>query len=101
MAGLFELEGERARFAVLTTAADEAVRRVHDRMPLLLARAQLAAWLAAPREQLLAPAPVDIIGTEVSPRVNSVQNDDPSCLEPAPLPAQLRLFDGSSSAKRV
>ena len=32
---------------------------------------------------LLVPASDDLlVGTPVSPRVNSVQNDDPACLEP-------------------
>ena len=99
MAGLYERDRDQLRFTILTTAANDLVAPVHDRMPAILAPEQLDAWLGrtAPSKlrALLKPAPTDwLIATEVSPRVNSVANDDPACLEPPSpkTPKQLRLF---------
>jgi putative SOS response-associated peptidase YedK len=81
------------RFAVLTTAPNRLVREVHDRMPALLTPDEATAWLAAPSQQLLHPAAEGmLVAQEVSTRVNSVRNDDPECLAPAPPgPRQLSL----------
>jgi putative SOS response-associated peptidase YedK len=83
-------------FTILTTDANETVAPVHDRMPVILPRDRLDEWLFVPPEErgrpayakdvrkLLAPAEQGVlIATEVSPRVNSVKNDDAACLEPA------------------
>ena len=46
------------RFVILTTAANESVRPVHDRMPLLLERADLKRWIfdeEAARQLLVRP----------------------------------------------
>jgi putative SOS response-associated peptidase YedK len=59
-------------------------------MPVILDGDAVDYWLD-PREEdadslkaLLAPAPDDVlVKLSVSQRVNSVKNDDPSCLEPA------------------
>jgi putative SOS response-associated peptidase YedK len=87
-AGLYE-EGRGAdggaerRFVVLTTPANALVSPVHDRMPAILSREEAAAWLDAPVQSLLRPAPADLlIATPVSRRVGSVKNDDPDCLRP-------------------
>lgn len=94
LAGLFEPpEGERGhpRFVVLTTAANEDVAPIHDRMPVLLSREEIEPWLAG----AFAPGPIPagaLIATPVSTRVNSVRNDDPSLIEPAPPPSQLSLL---------
>lgn len=94
MAGLFEppaTEGAPPRFIVLTTAANQDVEAIHDRMPVLLSAEEFEAWLAG--EHTPGPVPAGtLIATPVSPRVNSVRNDDPSLLEPAPPPRQLKLF---------
>mgnify|MGYP000520355013 CR=1 FL=1 len=103
-AGLYEESSEgcaaggpKRRFVVLTTAPNELVRPVHDRMPAILSADEAAAWLAAPSQALLHPAPEDLLQARpVSPRVNSVKNDDPDCLTPAapmaPSAKQLALF---------
>ncbi len=85
-AGLsFEHQGERS-FVILTTAANDLLRRVHDRMPALLSRGAAEAWLARPDEALLIPAPEGtLVSREVSEQVNDVANDRPELLEaPAP-----------------
>ncbi|MBI5289627.1 MAG: SOS response-associated peptidase [Chloroflexi bacterium] len=83
-------------FTILTTDANETVAPVHDRMPVILPRERLDEWLFVPPEEkerpkyakevrdLLVPAEAGVlIATEVSPRANSVKNDDAACLEPA------------------
>lgn len=103
-AGLYESwhnprDGEwRRTFTILTTTANDIVAPVHDRMPVILPRDVIADWLHVPAgdaatalaayanrvRDLLRPAANDaLVATAVSKRVNSVANDDPSCLEPA------------------
>jgi len=73
--------------ALLTCAANRALARVHDRMPVVLDRAGCAAWLAPTTPStdlapLLLPAPDDAtVFHAVSRRVNSPRHDDPACLE--------------------
>lgn len=81
--------------SLLTTEANEALRPLHDRMPVLLAPEAWEPWLDPALEApdpllpLLAPAPSGPSGRlvfhAVSDRVNRVQNDDPELV--APLPA--------------
>ena len=45
MAAIFDVRGGVPCFSILTTAANESMRDVHDRMPLVLAKEQLEPWL--------------------------------------------------------
>lgn len=45
MAGLYNLYQEEERFVVITTEANESVRAVHDRMPLILEKYEAELWL--------------------------------------------------------
>lgn len=45
MAGIYDQFAGQNRFTVLTTAANASVSRFHDRMPVLLERDELGAWL--------------------------------------------------------
>lgn len=45
MAGLVGLAKEEERFTILTTAANDCMRPVHDRMPLILEEEELEDWL--------------------------------------------------------
>ena len=45
MAGLYNRYQEDDRFVILTTAANESMKPVHDRMPLLLERNEIGEWL--------------------------------------------------------
>jgi putative SOS response-associated peptidase YedK len=86
MAGLWDA----GHFTVLTTEPNALVAEVHDRMPAILSEPEAAAWLAAPSQDLLHPAPDGLlVATPVSDRVSSIRHDDPQCLAPA---AQLSLF---------
>jgi putative SOS response-associated peptidase YedK len=78
--------------ALLTTAANARIARLHDRMPAILAPAVYALWLDPERgvdslAPLLAPLPDDALAFHpVSTRVNRVEIDDPALLERVPEP---------------
>ncbi|HTJ84244.1 MAG TPA: SOS response-associated peptidase, partial [Polyangiaceae bacterium] len=86
--------GEHLRtFSIVTVKPNADVADIHDRMPLVIAPADLETWVAeAPRGATDAPANVKSLlhalpdgalsRTPVSRRVNSVANDDPECLAP-------------------
>jgi len=91
-AGLWEQwQGPEARvltFTIVTTDANDRLRPIHDRMPVLLAPPDYAQWLdpATPAEAaraLLRPAPNEALVAEpIGTRINNVRNDDPSCWDP-------------------
>jgi putative SOS response-associated peptidase YedK len=74
---------------LITTAANELVGEVHDRMPVILARENYAEWLdpETPVKRLVAllkPYPADQMQmTVANPVVNSPKIDGPECLEAA------------------
>ncbi len=93
-AGLYESwqrspgEWERT-FTILTTEPNAEMRAIHDRMPVVLEGDQVDEWLYTGEHRLAIPAGLlapardgffDV--TPVSPRANSVKNDDPGVLEP-------------------
>jgi putative SOS response-associated peptidase YedK len=94
IAGLFERwRGEDGACletcVLLTVAANERVRALHDRMPAILAGRDLEAWLDPmlrdPRRvtPLLVPfagAALELV--PVSRRVNRPEHDDPACIAP-------------------
>ena len=45
MAGIYDTRGGVPCYSILTTAANESMREVHDRMPLVLEREQIDPWL--------------------------------------------------------
>lgn len=45
MAGCFRHDEDGERFVILTTAANESMEPVHDRMPLILEPDEIAAWI--------------------------------------------------------
>ncbi len=45
MAGIYDVRGGVPCFCILTTAANDSMREVHDRMPLILERKQIEPWL--------------------------------------------------------
>ena len=100
MAGLYEIwrdptraddDPDRFRWTctVLTTTAEDAVGRIHDRMPLLVEPERYAAWLDPSTSDpddlraLLVPAtPGRLEAYPVSTRVNNVRNNGPDLLDP-------------------
>jgi len=87
--------------ALITTAANALVAKVHGRMPVILDRAGYEAWLdpdarEADLQALLRPFPPEAMEAfPVSPRVNSTAVDDADLARPVapePDPGQMRLF---------
>lgn len=76
--------------AIVTTSANETLRPIHDRMPLIIPPEQFDLWLGngdedtAAATSLIKPAPDDLLEViPVSPAVNRVANDNPSLIERA------------------
>jgi putative SOS response-associated peptidase YedK len=74
---------------ILTTAANELMRSVHDRMPVILHPQDYDLWLDPTIQTderlhfLLRPYPDDqMCAYPVSTKVNSPQNDSPECIVP-------------------
>ncbi len=75
---------------ILTTAPNEVVAPLHDRMPVIVPAAAHGLWLD-PRERrpeavagLLVPAPPEaMVARAVGLRVNNPANEGPGCIEPA------------------
>lgn len=78
---------------VITTAANDTMRPVHDRMPVLLRRSTWSEWLDPTNQdvvglqRLLVPAPKDLLTMhEVSTAVNNVRNKGAELAEPVAQP---------------
>jgi putative SOS response-associated peptidase YedK len=75
------LVDDAGTFVIVTTPAAGPVLEMHDRAPVMFAAAKARTWLAnggSPKG-----VAVKLAGVEVSPRANSVANDDAGLLEPA------------------
>jgi putative SOS response-associated peptidase YedK len=73
-------------FAIITTEANDLLREIHDRMPVIIPPEAYDRWLCCiepdPRD-LLVPYPAGVMRMwPISTRVNKPDNDDPSILEP-------------------
>jgi putative SOS response-associated peptidase YedK len=93
-AGLWEgwrgADGEILRtFTIMTTAANPALRHLHERMPVILEPADWPVWLGEADgdfSALLRPSTAQFRVWRVSTAVNNVRNDAPALLdEVAPL----------------
>ena len=72
---------------IITTTANGVLAPIHDRMPVILAPGDYAAWLdqgdPARLKDLLRPCPEEWLRAyPVSPRVGSVRNEGPELMEP-------------------
>ena len=77
--------------AIVTTAANEVVAPLHDRMPVVVPEEAWGGWLDPAQldvpgaRALLVPAPAGVLERHpVSPSVNSVRNDGPELVEILP-----------------
>ncbi len=76
-------------FTILTTEANDALRSIHPRMPVMLDPTDYDRWLdrnvpAHDVADLLRPYPPDRMEAwPVGPKVNSVRNNSPDLIEPA------------------
>jgi putative SOS response-associated peptidase YedK len=73
---------------IITTDANDLMRPIHDRMPVILAPADYDRWLdpavqkADLLQTLLRPCAEGVLtAIPVSTRVNNPKNDDPMCVE--------------------
>jgi putative SOS response-associated peptidase YedK len=94
LAGLWESwndpEGNRLlTFTILTTDANDRLRALHDRMPVIIPSGARKLWLDSTAEdvkplfELLKPSEENLLDYhEVSRFVNSPQNNAPECVEP-------------------
>ena len=98
LAGIWSASRDReVTAAILTTRPNGLVAPIHDRMPVILPRELVDAWLhpaaePADLEPLLAPAPEERLRIwPVSTEVNRVAADGPDLLTPVELPSTLGL----------
>jgi putative SOS response-associated peptidase YedK len=91
LAGLYERwltpEGDPLdTCTILTTDANALLRRLHDRMPVIVPREAFEQWLDPatpdPAELLTPFDAARMAAWPVDARVNSVRNDDAACIEP-------------------
>jgi len=75
-------------FAILTTAANNLITPIHDRMPVILHPSEYPHWLDRDQRdpvkltRLFEPFPADIMEMHpVSSQVNSHRIDSPGCIE--------------------
>ena len=99
MAGLWETwrSGDAPALetcTILTCPANDALRDIHERMPVILPPGGFAPWLdestgADALKALLRPLPDDTVRFyPVARRVNNVRNDGPDLVEPIEPPAE-------------
>jgi putative SOS response-associated peptidase YedK len=76
---------------LITTEANDLLRSIHDRMPVMVQPKDYDLWLDRGVRQselllpMLRPYPSEeMLGYPVSRRVNDPDNDDPQCIEPLP-----------------
>lgn len=74
--------------AIITTSANELMKPIHDRMPVILDKKSYGAWLDTDAKdphrlaELLKPFDPDKMGSyKVSQLVNSPKNDSPECIK--------------------
>jgi putative SOS response-associated peptidase YedK len=79
-------EGPVQTVCLITTAPNALMARIHDRMPVIVAPADYAAWLdpanARAGELLRSYPDADMEAWPVSRRVNAPKNDDPALILP-------------------
>ena len=93
-AGIYDIwqspEGEMLHTcSIITTNANELIRPLHDRMPVILSKEAEARWLdpRTPLRELMelvqTPLVEDMEGYQVSKKVNSFTYDAPECILPS------------------
>jgi putative SOS response-associated peptidase YedK len=93
IAGITELwqgpDGPVHTCAIITTAPNDLMKDIHDRMPVILKPEDYSTWLnpdnqaTAGLKQLLKPYPTEAMAAHpVSTRVNTAKYDDPALIEP-------------------
>jgi putative SOS response-associated peptidase YedK len=111
LAGLWETYsdpqgGEIDTAAIVTTDANGTLCAIHDRMPVILARENIGAWLDVDSVtdeeamKLVRPCPDEWLEmVPVSTRVNKVANDDPSLQQPLANPETKAVTETGKAEK--
>jgi putative SOS response-associated peptidase YedK len=83
-AGLWSTKEPPGHFVIITTAANQFVRDVHHRMPLILAPKDYEAWISMEGEayRQIGPTPEGLKTTWVCNRINNSRNDDAEAARP-------------------
>lgn len=73
MAGLYSIRNGNTSYVILTTEANESMREVHHRMPLVLEKKQVAPWLMQPEATVeflhMTPPILDRLATDTQLRL--------------------------------
>jgi putative SOS response-associated peptidase YedK len=76
---------------IVTTEAAKSIAAIHERMPVMLGPSDFSTWLRGTPDEAQAqlhPYRGKLAAYPVSPRINSVRNDDDTLLQPADAPAK-------------
>jgi putative SOS response-associated peptidase YedK len=98
--------GEVETFTIVTTAANEVLSRVHDRMPVLIEDRDREEWLdpdnaTVDLERLATPRPWPGVGLRaVSSRLGNVRHDDASLLVPDAEAAPVRATRAKKAPRK-
>jgi len=86
------------KFVIVTTAPNTLVGRIHHRMPLILAKAAVKAWLSdqplghTQLDEICRPYPAEqMTSCRVSPTMNNARHDAPDCITPVENDPELPL----------
>lgn len=88
LAGVYQIDREgQMQCCLITTDANDVMKPVHDRMPVLIPQQAMQDWLCSEDihviDALMQPAANDsITAVEVSSYVNNAHNDGVKCIEP-------------------
>lgn len=96
-AGLWETwagaEGELRSFAIITTAPNALLARIHERMPVIIPRAQYARWLdpalqdPAQIQPMIACYPAEELqAVPIGRSINNARNEGPELIAPVGAP---------------
>lgn len=87
LAGLWNPGSNGGELTILTTAANQDIAGIHDRMPVVLPRSEESTWMRAStgrRSELCRPYERnDLVVTPIGPAVNDPANDHPGIIAPA------------------
>ncbi|MCX5872596.1 MAG: SOS response-associated peptidase [Deltaproteobacteria bacterium] len=75
--------------AIITTDSNDLIKSIHDRMPVIVLKTDYALWLESKntdsedfRKMLESHDIENLVITQVSPKVNKPDYDEPDCIEP-------------------
>lgn len=77
-AGIYSAKDSGEQFAIITVPANEFVRKVHTRMPFIVAEGDYDAWLdpGSDSYKRVSPASEPLKSCWINPKMNNARNDD-------------------------